>query len=229
MNSIDKNIFKSYETVETAFNNELHAFYPKAKTMKARTLRGTSYYFKSGKTGEKYDISAEECRILNLFYNTLNTLNKAQQADNMMSYYNGNVWWFERAEHRREAIEMVNGYIDVFEAWLNEKNETVEKNSEAAVEETSEAEVEATENVTEIETSENEPEVTSENVESETTTVADEKNEEVDVDRLIRELRVNGVISTEDKIIVNEDEKGIDLDVYENGRWRTNIVLYEYD
>lgn len=228
MNTIDKNIFKSYETVETAFNNDIRSFYANAKTMKARTLKGTSYYFKSGKTGEKYDISAEECRILNLFYNTLNTLNKAQQADNMMSYYNGNVWWFERAEHRRKAIEMVNGYIDVFEAWLNEKNETVEKNDEPEVEETSEAEVEATENVTEIETSENEPEVTSEN-EPEVTATVVTKNEDVDVDRLIRELRVNGVISTEDKIIVNEDEKGIDLDVYENGRWRTNIVLYEYD
>lgn len=206
MNSIDKNIFNSYETVETEFNNDIRSFYANAKTMKARSLKGTSYYFKSDKTGKKYDISAEDCRILNLFYNTLNTLNKAQQADNMMSYYNGNVWWFERAELRRKVIEMVNGYIDAFEEWLNEKN--VETVTVETVETTSEVE----------------PETTSEVAAS----VAAE-SEEVDVDRLIRELRLNGLISNEDKIVVNEDETGIDVDVYENGRWRTNIVLYEYD
>lgn len=128
MNSIDKNIFKNYETVENAFNNDLRAFYANGRTMKARALKGTSYYFRSGKTHKKYDISPEECRILNLFYNTLNTLNKAQDVDNMMAYYNGNVWWFERAELRRKVIEMVNSYIDAFEAWLNEKDD--EKNGE---------------------------------------------------------------------------------------------------
>ena len=213
MNSIDKNIFNDYATVETAFNNDLRSFYANAKTMKARTLKGTDYYFKSDKTGKKYDISAEECRILNLFYNTLNALNKAQQADNMMSYYNGNVWWFERAELRRKVIEMVNGYIDAFEAWLNEKNETVETD-----EENDETAVEVTSEVT------SEPEVDAEV----TTTVATE-SEDVDVDRLIQELRLNGVISTEDKIVVNKDDNGIDVDVYRNGRWHTNIVLCEYD
>lgn len=214
MNTIDKNIFKSYETVETEFNNDLRSFYANAKTMKARTLKGTSYYFKSGKTGKKYDISADECRILNLFYNTLNTLNKAQQADNMMSYYNGNVWWFERAELRRKVIEMVNGYIDAFEAWLNEKNVETAIVAESEVEKNET--VDAATDETEVEA-----ETTSE---SETT-----ESEDVDVDVLIEELRVKGVISDEDKIIVNEDETGIDIDVYENGRWRTNIVLYEYD
>lgn len=215
------NIFNNYETVEAEFNNDIRSFYANAKTMKARTLKGTSYYFKSGKTGKKYDISADECRILNLFYNTLNALNKAQQADNMMSYYNGNVWWFERAELRRKVIEMVNGYIDAFESWLNEKNETVEENDEP--------EVETSENMTEAITTVADEKNETETSEPEPTTVADEKNEEVDVDRLIREFRVNGVISEDDKVIVNEDETGIDIDVYENGRWRTNIVLYEYD
>lgn len=207
---MNKNIFNSYASVETAFNNDLHAFYANAKTMKARTLKGTGYYFKSGKTGKKLDISADECRILNLFYNTLNALNKAQQADNMMSYYNGNVWWFERAELRRKVIEMVNAYIDAFDEWLNEKNAPVEKKD-----------VEATE-VEVVVVSEKKGDETSEK--NETT-----KTEGVDVDRLIREMRLNGVISDEDKIIVNEDECGIDVDVYKNGQWCTNIVLYEYD
>ena len=216
MNSIDKNIFNNYETVEVEFNNDLHAFYANAKTMKARTLKGAGYYFKSGKTGKKYDISATECRIINLFCNTLNALNKAQQADNMMCYYNGNVWWFERAEHRREAIEMVNGYIDAFEAWLDEKN------METAIVAESEVEVETTSVVA--------PETSEKKTEKESTSESEStKSEDVDVDRLIRELRVNGVISEDDKIVVNEDEMGVDLDVYENGRWRTNIVLCEYD
>lgn len=147
MNNIDKSIFSSYEAVETAFNNDLRDFCADGRTMRARALKGESYYFKSSKTGKKYDISPEECRILNLFYNTLNALNEAQRVDNMMVCYNGNVWWFERAELRRKVIEMVNGYIDAFEAWLNEKNVT--ETEEVKNEETEEAVVEATENVTE--------------------------------------------------------------------------------
>lgn len=123
MNNIDKNIFNSYETVETAFNNDLRAFYPNGRTMKARALKGTSYHFKSDKARKRYDVSAEECRIYNLFCNTWNDLNKAQSADNMMVYYKGNVWWFERATLRVKVREMVNAYIDAFEAWLDEKNE----------------------------------------------------------------------------------------------------------
>lgn len=222
MNNIDKNIFNSYASVETAFNNDLHAFYANAKTMKARTLKGTCYYFKSGKIGKKLDISADECRILNLFYNTLNALNKAQQVDNMMSYYNGNVWWFERAELRRKVIEMVNGYIDAFEAWLIEKNETTE---EVVAEDEVISEVEGeVETIEKNDTPVAEDETMTETSEDETTKTVD-----VDVDRLIRELRVNCIISDEDKLIVNEDETGIDVDVYKNGRWCTNIVLYEYD
>ena len=204
---MNKNIFNNYNDVEIAFNNDLRAFYPNAKTMKARTLKGSGYYFKSSKTGKKYDISAEECRILHLFFNTLNALDKAQRADNMMSYYNGNVWWFERAELRRKAIEMINAYIDAFEEWLNEKNDETAEEVEAI----SEDEVE----------DEDEAETTSESETSNT--------EDIDVDRLIRQLRLSGVISDEDKIVVNEDESGIDVDIYQNGRWCTNIVLYEYD
>ena len=74
-----------------------------------------------------------------------------------------------------------------------------------------------------------EPEKNDTPVAVETVTVETTKTENIDVDRLIRELRVNGVISNEDKIIVNEDETGIDIDVYKNGRWCTNIVLYEYN
>lgn len=135
MNNIDKSIFSSYETVESAFNNDLRDFCADGRTMRARALKGESYYFKSSKTGKKYDISPEECRILNLFYDTLNALNEAQRVDNMMVYYNGNVWWFERAELRRKVIEMVNGYIDAFEAWLNEKivTETEEVKNEETV------------------------------------------------------------------------------------------------
>lgn len=137
MNNIDKSIFNSYEAVESAFNNDLRDFCADGRTMHARPLKGESYYFKSNKTGKKYDISPEECRILNLFYNTLNALNEAQRVDNMMVYYNGNVWWFERAELRRKVIEMVNSYIDAFEAWLNEKNVT--ETGEVKNEETEEA------------------------------------------------------------------------------------------
>ena len=198
MNTIDKNIFKSYETVATALLNDL-ATEVRTKGKKARVLKGEGYYVKYD--GVKYDITAEQCRIYRLIRNNYNMF--MEHLNSAKSDILG-VWknvWGDRLPviiaDLENGLEICQMYFDAFKAYIIEDDEVMDETSET--------------------------EVTSEV----TATVATE-SEDVDVDRLIRELRLNGVISTEDKIIVNEDETGIDIDVYENGRWRTNIVLYEY-
>ena len=203
MNSIDKNIFNNYTSVETALLNAL-AVEAKTKGKKARTVKGEGYYVKYGDV--KYDITPEQCRIYRLIRNNFNMF--AEHLNSAKSDIIG-VWknvYGERlatviAEMER-GLEICQMYFDAFKSFITgEEEENEEKNEETVVDEKKE-----------------------ETSESETT-----KSEDVDVDGLIEELRYNGVISDEDKIIVNEDESGIDADVYENGRWRTNIVLYEYD
>ena len=218
MNSIDKNIFATYATVENALLNEL-ATEVRTKGKKARTVKGEGYYVKYD--GVKYDITAEQCRIYRLIRNNFNMF--VEQLNSAKSDILG-VWkniWGEKLTNviadLEKGIEICQKYFDAFKSFITE-GEEAEIASEETVEKNDETAVEATENVTETETSEAEVNAT----------VATE-SEDVDVDRLIRELRVNGAISDEDKIIVNEDETGIDIDVYKNGRWRTNIVLYEYD
>ena len=215
MNSIDKNIFNNYETVETALLNEL-ASDVKTRGKKARTLKGEGYYVKYD--GVKYDITPEQCRIYRLIRNNYNMF--AEQLNSAKSDILGfwKMTWGERLPiiiaNLEKGLDICEKYFEAFKSFITEpvKNDETAEEVEAEVE--AEVEVEATsEDVTTTETSE-----------SETT-----KSEDVDVDRLIRELRLNGVISDEDKVIVNEDERGIDIDVYQNGRWHTNIVLYEYD
>ena len=218
MNSIDKNIFATYATVENALLNEL-ATEVRTKGKKARTVKGEGYYVKYD--GVKYDITAEQCRIYRLIRNNFNMfveqLNSAKS--DILGFWK-NIWGEKLTNviaDLEKGIEICQKYFDAFKSFITE-GEEAEIASEETVEKNDETAVEATENVTETETSEAEVNAT----------VATE-SEDVDVDRLIRELRVNGAISDEDKIIVNEDETGIDIDVYKNGRWRTNIVLYEYD
>lgn len=185
---MNKNIFNSYETVETALLNDL-ATEVRTKGKKARTLKGENYYVKYD--DEWYDVTPEQCRIYKLIRNNYNMF--VEQLNSAKSDILG-VWknvWGERLPviiaDLEKGIEICQKYFDAFKSFITEpeKNETTEE---------------------------------------ETT-----KTENIDVDGLIRELRVNGVISNEDKIIVNEDETGIDIDVYKNGRWCTNIVLYEYN
>lgn len=207
MNSIDKNIFNSYETVEVALLNEL-ATEARTKGKKARTVKGEGFYVKYD--GEKYDITAEQCRIYRLIRNNFNMF--VEQLNSAKSDILG-VWknvWGDRLPaiiaKMERGLEICQKYFEAFKSFITEGEEDETEAIEETIEETTVA-----------------PETTTDE-----TTVATE-SEDVDVDRLVREMRLNGVISDEDKIIVNEDERGIDIDVYENGRWRTNIVLYEYD
>lgn len=209
---MNKNIFNSYETVETALLNEL-ATEVRTKGKKARTLKGEGYYVKYD--GEKYDITPEQCRIYKLIRNNYNMF--VEQLNSAKSDVLG-FWkmaWGDRLPaviaDLEKGIEICQKYFDEFKAFVIDGVEEDETAEEVVAED------------------EAEPEKNDTPVAVETVTVETTKTEDVDVDGLIRELRVNGVISNEDKIIVNEDETGIDIDVYKNGRWCTNIVLYEYN
>lgn len=215
MNTIDKNIFASYETVETALLNEL-ATEVKTKGKKTRAIKGDGYYVKYD--GVKYDITPEQCRIYRLIRNNYNMfvehLNSAKS--DILGFWK-NVWGDRLPAiiaGLERGLEICEKYFDAFKSFITEGDE-VETASDDVVEE-------VTEEVENAVVATSEDETTSEPEKNET-------SEDVDVDGLSRELRVNGVISAEDKIIVNEDERGIDMDVYKNGRWHTNIVLYEYD
>ena len=255
MNSIDKNIFNNYETVETALLNEL-ATETRAKGKKARTLKGEGYYVKYD--GVQYDITPEQCRIYKLIRNNYNTF--VEQLNSAKSDILG-VWkigFGDRlpviiAEIER-GLEICQKYWDAFKSFITEpeKNETTEEvvNDETEIRILSSADNQSVANgETEIQncsSADNQSVTNGETkiqicsladnqsvangeTEVETSETETTKSVDVDVDGLIRELRVNGEISDEDKIIINEDETGIDMDVYKNGRWYTNIVLYEYD
>lgn len=177
MNSIDKNIFNSYATVETTFLNEL-ATEVKTKGKKARVLKGEGYYVKYD--GVEYDITAEQCRIHKLLKNNYNAF--VEQLNSAKSDMLG-VWkmiWGDRLPaviaDLEKAIEICQKYLDAFKAFITEGEEdeeeteekteetdTVENNDEIAVEAAPDAEI--------------------------TTTDATER-EDVGVDALIRELRL---------------------------------------
>ena len=146
MNSIDKNIFKSYETVETVFRNEL-ATEAKFKGKKARTLKGEGYYIKYD--GVCYDITPEQCRIYNLLINNYNMfvefLNSAKS----------DVLGFWRMTHgeklpadiarMEKALEICQKYLDAFESYITEEeedetSEEVEVTSDESVDEEEEDE-----------------------------------------------------------------------------------------
>ena len=121
MNTIDKNIFNSYATVETALLNEL-ATEVRTKGKKARTLKGEGYYVKYD--GVCYDITAEQCRIYKLIRNNYNMF--VEQLNSAKSDILG-VWknvWGERlpiiiADLER-GIEICQKYFDAFKSFVTE-------------------------------------------------------------------------------------------------------------
>lgn len=182
MNSIDKNIFNSYETVETALLNDL-ATEVKTKGKKARALKGEGYYVKYD--GVQYDITAEQCRIYKLIRNNYNMF--VEQLNSAKSDILG-VWrnvWGERlptiVSNLEKGIEICQKYFDAFKAYITEEDEeetegeNEENNDEIASEETVEKNDEtAVKSAPDVEI---------------TTTDATE-SEDAGVDALIRELRL---------------------------------------
>lgn len=139
MNSIDKNIFKSYEIVETALLNEL-ATEARTKGKKARTVKGDGYYVKYD--GVKYDITPEQCRIFRLIRNNFNMF--AEQLNSAKSDILG-VWknvWGERLPviiaHLEKGLEICQKYFDAFKSFITEgekvETETIEETEENVVE-----------------------------------------------------------------------------------------------
>lgn len=161
MNSIDKNIFKNYETVENALLSEL-ATEAKNKGKKARTLKGERYYVEFD--GVWYEVTPEQCRIRKLIRNNFNMF--VEQLDSAKSDILG-VWknvWGERLSvivaDLEKAIEICQKYLDAFKAYIIEgvKENGVEENVEMT------EVTEATENVVK-ETSSDAPETISDKTE----------------------------------------------------------------
>ena len=148
MNTIDKNIFNDYASVETALLNEL-ATEVRTKGKKARVLKGEGYYVKYD--GVEYDITPEQCRIYKLIRNNYNMfvehLNSAKS--DMLGFWR-NVWG-ERLPaiiaDLEKGIEICQKYFDAFKSFITEgeEDETVEETVENVVEyvETSTEECEA--------------------------------------------------------------------------------------
>ena len=147
MNSIDKNIFNNYATVETALLNEL-ANEVKTKGKKARTLKGEGYYVKYD--GVEYDLTPEQCRIYKLIHNNYNMF--VEQLNSAKSDILG-FWamaWGERLPaiiaDLEKGIEICQKYFDAFKSYIterevtsdtvdvekNDETETVEKNEETS-------------------------------------------------------------------------------------------------
>ena len=161
MNSIDKNIFNNYATVETALLNEL-ANEVKTKGKKARTLKGEGYYVKYD--GVEYDLTPEQCRIYKLIHNNYNMF--VEQLNSAKSDILG-FWamaWGERLPaiiaDLEKGIEICQKYFDAFKSFITEGGED-EISSEETVEENDETVV--VENETETETSTEESETPSVN------------------------------------------------------------------
>lgn len=150
MNNIDKSIFSSYETVETALLNDL-ATEVKTKGKKARILKGQKYYVKYD--GVWYDVTPEQCRIRKLIRNNYNMF--VEQINSAKSDILG-VWknvWGERLPaiiaDLEKGIEICQKYFDAFkdfvikgseaETEVEETEETVsdEKNEETVTDEKS--------------------------------------------------------------------------------------------
>ena len=156
MNSINKNIFKSYETVETALLNDL-ATEARTKGKKTRTVKGDGYYVKYD--GVKYDITNEQCRIYRLIRNNYNKF--VEHLNSAKSDILG-VWknvWGDRlpviiAEMER-GLEICQKYLDAYKSYITEGDEvtseetveTVEKNEETVVDEKDEEKNEEAETV----------------------------------------------------------------------------------
>lgn len=143
MNNIDKSIFNSYETVETALLNDL-ATEVRTKGKKARILKGQKYYVKYD--GVWYDVTPEQCRIHKLIRNNYNMF--VDQLNSAKSDILG-VWknvWGDRLPaiiaDLEKGIEICQKYFDAFKDFIIKGGE-----AETEVEETEETVVEATENV----------------------------------------------------------------------------------
>ena len=144
MNSIDKNIFNNYETVETALLNEL-ATEVRTKGKKARTLKGEGYYVKYD--GVKYHITPEQSRIYKLIRNNYNMF--VEQLNSAKSDFLG-VWKIAFGDrlpviiaNLEKGLEICDKYFDAFQSFITEgeKNETsdeTEVESEPEKNETSE-------------------------------------------------------------------------------------------
>ena len=149
MNSIDKNIFNDYTTVETALLNEL-ATEVKTKGKKARTVKGEGYYVKYD--GVKYDITDEQCRIHRLIRNNYNMF--VEQLNSAKSDILG-VWknvWGERLPaiiaDLEKGIAICQKYFDAFKSFITEPEVAVENVTESGVVTTSENETSTEESVT---------------------------------------------------------------------------------
>lgn len=145
MNNIDKSIFNSYETVETALLNDL-ATEVRTKGKKARILKGQKYYVKYD--GVWYDVTPEQCRIHKLIRNNYNMF--VEQLNSAKSDILG-VWknvWGERLPaiiaDLENGIEICQKYFDAFKDFIIKGGE-----AETEVEETEEVKNEETEETVE--------------------------------------------------------------------------------
>lgn len=142
MNNIDKNIFNSYATVETALLNEL-ATEVRTKGKKARILKGEGYYVKYDDV--QYDITADQCRIHKLIRNNYNMF--AEQLNSAKSDILGvweNVWGEKLPDviaNLEKGIEICQKYFDAFKSFVTE-GDVDEIASEEPIEENEENEVE---------------------------------------------------------------------------------------
>ena len=136
MNSIDKNIFNNYETVETALLNEL-ATEVKTKGKKARNLKGEGYYVKYDAV--KYHVTPEQCRIYRLIRNNYNMF--VEQLNSAKSDILG-VWKIAFGDrlpviiaNLEKGLDICDKYFDAFQSFITEgeKNETSEEKDEATV------------------------------------------------------------------------------------------------
>ena len=133
MNSIDKNIFNNYETVETALLNEL-ATEVKTKGKKARNLKGDGYYVKYDAV--KYHVTPEQCRIYRLIRNNYNMF--VEQLNSAKSDILG-VWKIAFGDrlpviiaNLEKGLDICDKYFDAFQSFITEgeKNETSTKECE---------------------------------------------------------------------------------------------------
>lgn len=138
MNNIDKSIFSSYVTAETALLNDL-ATEVRTKGKKARILKGQKYYVKYDDVW--YDVTPEQCRIHRLIRNNFNMF--VEQLNSAKSDILG-VWknvWGDRLPaiiaDLEKGVEICQKYFDAFKDFIikggeveTEVEETVEKNEE---------------------------------------------------------------------------------------------------
>lgn len=148
---MNKTIFSSYASVETALLNDL-ATEAKNKGKKARTLKGERYYVEFD--GVWYEVTPEQCRIRKLIRNNFNMF--VEQFNSAKSDILG-VWknvWGDRLPaiiaDLEKAIEICEKYFDAFKAYITKSGEEdgVEENVEENGEETEVSGENVTEEVT---------------------------------------------------------------------------------